>query len=105
MEFADYFLQDAPLGELDLSSSDLEEWNFGDGKHDNMAVSLGIKLWDNHGINLTMSLFMSEFNSYIGQLQRHAPDRIPVANNVAWSWPYPVGYFNNKGISYKPPKP
>jgi len=102
---SDEYVQDAPLGEVEIGLSDPVTWNFGDEKHDNVAVTFGIKLWDKFGSNLTLPQFMSEFNSYAGQLQRHAPDTVPVPNSVAQNWPYPVGYFNNKGIPYKPPRP
>ena len=90
---------------MDLSSSDEVEWNFGDERHDNVAVTLGIKLWDKYGANMTLAQFKSELGVYVSRLQRHAPDPIPVLDKTARNWPYPVGYFNNKGEVYVPPKP
>jgi hypothetical protein len=98
------YVPDAPLGEVDTSSSDPVAWDFGDEMHDNAAVTLGIKLWDNHGASLTLTQFMSEFNSFVGQLQRHAPRVRAVDGMTARYWPYPVGYFNNKGNPYVPPE-
>jgi RHS repeat-associated protein len=99
------YVKDAPLGKPDFSSSDPEEWNFGDEAYDNVSVTLGIKLWKKYGANMTLTQFKSELSGYVGRLQRHAPDMIPVSDSVAQNWPYPVGHFNNKGRAYVPPKP
>jgi hypothetical protein len=99
------YVPNAPLGEVDLNSSDPVAWNFGDEKHDNAAVTLGIKLWNNHGANLTLSQFMSEFNSYVGQLQRHVHSERAVDEKYAKYWPYSVGHFNNIGRVYIPGQP
>ena len=99
------YVPDAPLGEGDWSSSDPVAWNFGDEMHDNAAVTLGIKLWDNHGANLSLSQFMSELNSFVGQLQHHAQSDRPVQEQYAKYWPYSVGHFNNIGRVYVPGQP
>ena len=99
------YVPDAPLGERDFSSPDPVAWNFGDESHDNAAVTFGIKLWNNHGMNLSLAQFMSELNAYVSQLQRHAPSAQPVDEQYAKYWPYSVGHFNNIGRPYVPGQP
>jgi hypothetical protein len=99
------YVRDAPLGENDRSSSDPEQWNFGDEKHDNVAVTLGIKLWEKYRANMTLAQFESELSGYLGGLQRHAPSTQPVQEQYAKYWPYSVGHFNNKGNPYVPEVP
>ena len=81
---------------------DPSTWNFGDEPLDHEAVTLGVKLWENYGYGMTRSQFESELAGYIGRLARHASDPLPVDEDVARDWPYPVGYFNNKGDVYVP---
>jgi hypothetical protein len=92
-------------GEEDYSSADPREWNFGDERRDNEAVTLGITLWDNYGVSMTLSQFQSDLEGHIGKLQRHAPSSKPVDMRISQNWPYPVGYFNNIGGVYKPSQP
>ncbi|MBN2501972.1 MAG: hypothetical protein JXB38_14415 [Anaerolineales bacterium] len=99
------YVPDAPLGERDFSSPDPVVWNLGDEKHDNAAVTFGIKLWNNHRMNLTLAQFKSELNAYVNQLQRHAPSAQPVNEQYAKYWPYSVGHFNNIGRAYVPGQP
>ena len=77
--------------------------NFGDEPVDHEAVTLGIKLWQKYEGRMTRSDFETELGSYIGRLARCAPDSEPVEEDVARNWPYPVGYFNNRSVPYKPP--
>jgi hypothetical protein len=82
---------------------DPSTWNLGDEPMDHEAVTLGIKLWEKYRDSLTRAQFEGELGSYISRLTRCVPDEKSVAQEVADQWPYPVGYFNNKGTPYTPP--
>lgn len=81
---------------------DPSTWNLGDEPMDHDAVTLGIKLWEKYGAGITRTQFEAELAGYISRLARHAPRTRPVELDVARDWPYPVGYFNNRGNPYNP---
>jgi len=87
-------------GITDKSSADPVEWNWGDEPSDNVAVTLGIRMWIQHRERLTLSQFKDMLGSVIAQLDHLSPRRQPVGPAVALSWPYHVGYFNNTGNVY-----
>jgi hypothetical protein len=70
---------------------------------DHDTVTLGIKLYENYKGQMSLSEFKSELAKYINRFSRCSPDSEPVAQIFAKAWPYPVGYFNNKGNPYKLP--
>ena len=82
---------------------DPSTWNLGDEPLDHEAVTLGVKLWEKYGTGMTHGQFESELAGYISGLSRCTPDPDPVPERYAKDWPYPVGYFNNKGNVYKSP--
>jgi RHS repeat-associated protein len=84
---------------------DLSTWNWGDEPKDHEAVTLGVKLWSKYGDRLTRSQFRDELSEYIGRLDRGAPRARPVRSEIAENWPYPVGYFDNKGVPYTGEEP
>jgi hypothetical protein len=87
-------------GVTDTSSSDPVDWNLGDEPSDNVAVTLGIRMWSQHKDQLTLSQFKSMLGSVIAQLAHHPPRKAPVDPAIANDWPYSIGYFNNKGNVY-----
>jgi RHS repeat-associated protein len=92
-------------GETDYSPWwDPSQWNFGDEPMDHEAVTLGLSLWAKYEDKMALADFERELAGYISRLARCAPDPDPVREDIARNWPYPVGYFNNKGEVYIPPK-
>jgi RHS repeat-associated protein len=87
-------------GVTDQSSPNPIDWNLGDEPRDNVAVTLGMRMWIQHKDQLTLSQFKSMLGLVIAQLDHHAPRKRPVDPAVASNWPYPVGYFNNVGNVY-----
>jgi RHS repeat-associated protein len=81
---------------------DPDTWDLGDEPTDNQAVTFGIELWKKYQGNLTKEQFQSELASYIGKLSHHEPSSAPIKDDVKNAFPYPVGYFNNRGASYRP---
>ena len=79
---------------------DPSTWDLGDEPVDNQAVTLGIKLWQKYKWSLTKAQFQNELDSYIERLSHHDPSPRQVGNDTKSAFPYPVGYFNNKGASY-----
>jgi RHS repeat-associated protein len=93
-----------PLGQMiGRTPWDPSTLNFGDDPKDHEAVTLGIKLWENYEDRMTRAQFENELSSYISRLSRCAPNAEPVKEEYTRDWPYPVGYFNNKGNQYKLP--
>ena len=70
---------------------DLSTINFGDEPKDHEAVTLGIKLYEKYQGQMSLTQFKSELSNYSNLFSR------------CFSDPNPVGYFNNKGNSYKLP--
>jgi hypothetical protein len=91
-------------GVEDYSSPDSDDWNWGDEKLDNNAVSFGIKLWKKYQDNLTLAQFKSELSGAIGGFSKCKPLLEDVDGKTASKWPYSVGEFNNKGNVYKLPE-
>lgn len=73
---------------------------FGDDPIDYEAVKLGVSLWDRFGANITLGQFKSVLNSHLSGLAHQAPDPDLVEERIAQEWPYPVGFFNNRGEPY-----
>jgi hypothetical protein len=90
-------------GVTDQSSSDPLDWNLGDEPTDNVAVTLGIRLWVKYKTNMTQTQFEAELKSEISKLDHCQPDPEKVPDRVAHEWPYLIGYFNNVGNIYRLP--
>jgi len=82
---------------------DPSAWNLGDEPIDHEAVTCGIKMAERYRAGMTRGQFEAELAGYISRLARCTPDSDPVLEQYARDWPYPVGYFSNKGNVYIPP--
>jgi RHS repeat-associated protein len=74
---------------------DLSTINFGDEPKDHEAVTLGIKLYENHKGQMSLAQFRTELSKYVHKFSRCSPDPKSVPSDIAAAWPYRVGYFNN----------
>jgi len=92
-----------PVPTLGPTWWDPSTWNFGDDPKDHEAVMLGLILWREYGEDLTRGELESELAGYIGRLARCAPNSKPVSEMTAQDWPYPVGYFDNRGHIFRLP--
>jgi hypothetical protein len=99
-EYAGPYIPPEILEMIGSTPWDPTTWNFGDDPLDHEAVTLGLKLWENHKYGLTRSQFESELAGYISRLARYEPRISPVDPAVAMDWPYSVGYFDNVGRIY-----
>jgi len=79
---------------------DPSTWNWGDEPKDHEAVTLGIQLWNKYRDTMTRSQLEGEVASHVSVLDRHKPSLDPVTEDIARDWPYPVGYFDNRGVPY-----
>jgi hypothetical protein len=91
-------------GVTDTSSPDQIEWNLGDDPQDNIAVTLGLHLWNDNKSELTLPQFTTSLTAVIPQLAQCRPNPASVDADVASQWPYSVGYFNNDGEVYVNPR-
>ena len=69
-------------------------FNFGNNPKDHQAVELGIRMFNQYGVDMTYSEFLSTLQSGISSLDRHSPYPNSVSPEIAKKWPYPVGFFD-----------